>query len=209
MTRSQWQSRTDSGALRADLLIVGAGVAGLSALVHATRAGLDALLIEREHVAFGASGRNAGYLMTGADDNYAAAIRGWGRETAREMWGISVRTLEGLRSLGVADTPGYAPRPSCLVPMSEGEREDLLESHRELIADGFEATLIESPRDDALTRSLEPEVVLENATDAICNPFEVCRLLAAGAPDGAIMERTGLTGLDADEQAGTISVRSR
>lgn len=190
MTTSPWQAYTSSPSIETDLLIVGGGIVGLSAMHHAADAGVRVLLLEQKHIAYGASGRNAGYLMTGADDNYAAAIRAWGRDDAKRMWRLSQGTLEGLRRLGVDRLPGYAPCPSCLVPMSDSELDDLHASHELMAADGFEAELLESPCDDAFTRNLKPSVTLVQHGDAVCDPAEVCRHIASRAPQGSILERT-------------------
>ncbi|MGE0211143.1 MAG: NAD(P)/FAD-dependent oxidoreductase [Parvibaculaceae bacterium] len=45
-----------------DVLIVGGGVVGASCAYFLSKAGLSVTLIEREHLAWGASGRNAGFI---------------------------------------------------------------------------------------------------------------------------------------------------
>lgn len=45
-----------------DVLIVGGGVVGASCAYFLSRAGLTVRLVEREHLAWGASGRNAGFI---------------------------------------------------------------------------------------------------------------------------------------------------
>lgn len=50
-------------AARPDVIVVGAGVAGASTAYHLAKAGLGVLLLEAEQPAFGASGRNPGFLF--------------------------------------------------------------------------------------------------------------------------------------------------
>jgi glycine/D-amino acid oxidase-like deaminating enzyme len=50
------------GDARADVAIVGGGLTGLSTALALRRAGVDAVVLEREFCGFGASGRNAGHL---------------------------------------------------------------------------------------------------------------------------------------------------
>src|SRR5207237_4050714 len=44
------------------VVVVGAGIVGCSAAYFAAREGARVTLVEREHVAFGASGRNPGFV---------------------------------------------------------------------------------------------------------------------------------------------------
>ena len=49
--------------LSADLAIIGGGFSGLSAAVHAAEKGLSVVLLEAEIIAWGATGRNAGFVV--------------------------------------------------------------------------------------------------------------------------------------------------
>src|ERR1700693_1124241 len=71
---------------RADVLVVGGGITGVSLMHHLGKAGIDAVLVERNHLAAGASGRNAGFLLAGVADCYAEAVRIFGRPRARDIW---------------------------------------------------------------------------------------------------------------------------
>lgn len=51
-----------AGDARADVAIVGGGLTGLGAAIALRRAGIEAVVLEREFCGFGASGRHAGHL---------------------------------------------------------------------------------------------------------------------------------------------------
>ncbi|MBN9271691.1 MAG: FAD-binding oxidoreductase [Mesorhizobium sp.] len=51
------------GSVKADLVIIGGGFSGLSSALHAATKGLSAVVLEAEAVAWGASGRNAGFVV--------------------------------------------------------------------------------------------------------------------------------------------------
>src|ERR1700694_2810502 len=71
---------------RADVLVIGGGITGVSLLHHLAKRGIDAVLVERHHLAAGASGRNAGFLLAGVAACYAEAVRTFGRSAARDIW---------------------------------------------------------------------------------------------------------------------------
>ena len=50
------------GSVRADVAIVGGGIAGCSAALHAAEAGARVVLVEANEIGWGASGRNAGHV---------------------------------------------------------------------------------------------------------------------------------------------------
>jgi glycine/D-amino acid oxidase-like deaminating enzyme len=52
-----------TGPVEADLLVIGGGFAGLSTALHAAEAGLSVVLVEAHRIAWGASGRNAGFVV--------------------------------------------------------------------------------------------------------------------------------------------------
>ncbi len=47
-----------------EVVVVGSGVVGSAAAYELARRGIDVTLVEREHPAFGASGRNPGFLWS-------------------------------------------------------------------------------------------------------------------------------------------------
>jgi gamma-glutamylputrescine oxidase len=75
-----------SGAVRADVAIVGAGFTGLNAALTLAEAGRKVVVLEAERVGWGASGRNGGQLHSGQrrDQHY---LRGaYGADMARRLW---------------------------------------------------------------------------------------------------------------------------
>src|ERR1700738_3954845 len=65
--------------LRADVVVVGAGITGVSLAYWLVRGGVDVLVLERSRLAAGASGRNAGFLLAGVAASYAEAVASYGR----------------------------------------------------------------------------------------------------------------------------------
>src|SRR5260370_8488696 len=65
-----------------DVLVIGGGITGVSLLHHLRRRDMKAVLVERAHIAAGASGRNAGFLLAGVAASYAEAVLSLGPERA-------------------------------------------------------------------------------------------------------------------------------
>ncbi|MEO1584604.1 MAG: FAD-dependent oxidoreductase [Planctomycetota bacterium] len=180
MSVSYWSRSLASDVLaRVDVCVVGAGVAGLAAADAAAELGRTAAIVERGTAGVGASSRNAGYLMRGAADSYAAAVDQLGRDAARELW---QRTEDNLRLLcdrfGAHDLPSFRRVPSVLVATSEAEAALLTRSAALLNEDGFDARLVTSGS-DSLWATLRPAVALENPNDASINPAELIARMAS------------------------------
>lgn len=176
MTVSFWQREPSPASLRADLVVVGGGVCGLSAALHASRRGLSVLVLERGRVGSGASTRNAGFLMRGMAENYATARELLGADAARLVWHWSEENLRGLLGEGVGALASYRPTPSCLLALEADEAEELATSAELLQADGFGVLVLEGGRDSVWSSGL-PLAGLVNPGDATVNPAHLVELL--------------------------------
>jgi len=72
----------------ADVIVVGAGFAGLSTALELAAHGAKVIVLEREFAGFGASGRNAGYLVGGQGIEYDLFLGRVGREQAKKIIGF-------------------------------------------------------------------------------------------------------------------------
>ncbi len=79
-----------SGGHRADVCVVGAGYAGLSAALHLAERGFRVVVLEANRVGWGASGRNGGQLGLTPRAEMDDYVRALGRDDARKVWDISV-----------------------------------------------------------------------------------------------------------------------
>lgn len=161
---------------RVDVVVVGAGIAGLSAALFLERRGATVALVDAEGVGGGASGRNAGFLMRGAADCYAVACRQWGRDRARWVWRLTEDNLTMLRGEGIEALPSVRAVPSALLALDEDELGLLRESEALMAEDGF-ASAWESSGDDAVWRAGLALGALVNPADMACNPLELLYFL--------------------------------
>ena len=86
-----WVERPDDlqpelvGDVNADVVIIGAGFAGLSAALELVKHGANVVVLEREFAGFGASGRNAGYLAGALGLEYDLFLKNIGNEKGKEI----------------------------------------------------------------------------------------------------------------------------
>ena len=167
---------------RTDVLIIGGGIAGTSLLHHLSRRRISGILVERQHLAFGASGRNAGFLLAGVADCYSEAVRIFGREKAREVWHITNENHDRMLEAVDGDDVGHRRLGSMTLASGDEERPRLEESAQLLRDDRFEATW-DGNR-------------LVNPRDGEINPAAMVGALAMRAKGGAIREGVDVTAIE-------------
>lgn len=86
------------GRHKARIAIVGAGYAGLNtALGLAERGVRDVVLLEREQIGFGASGRNGGFVFAGYSLGEQALLAQRGEPQARALFGLTTAAVQRIR----------------------------------------------------------------------------------------------------------------
>src|SRR6204780_1276793 len=82
----------------ADLCVVGAGLAGLTVALEASRLGASVVVLEGRHIGWGASGGLLGTVMPGYDLALKDLIARIGLEDAKELWDLSKAGAESVRA---------------------------------------------------------------------------------------------------------------
>ena len=165
---------------RVDVLVVGGGITGVSLLRRLAELGIRAALVERSRLAFGASGRNAGFLLEGTAANYAEAVAVHGRAKASEVWAY---TAENHRRLDQAlgGRAHYRRGGSRTLAASPAEEHQLEESAALMREDGWPVDLREGS--------------ILNPRDGELHPAEAVGALAADCLPGSIFEETTVADL--------------
>lgn len=86
------------GAVRADVAIVGGGLAGLSAALELAERGRRVVLLEAQALGHAASGRNGGQALHGLACDMALIQRQLGDEAARSVWAMTIEALDLMRA---------------------------------------------------------------------------------------------------------------
>jgi glycine/D-amino acid oxidase-like deaminating enzyme len=84
--------------LDVDICVVGAGLAGLTVALEATRLGASVAVLEGRHVGWGASGHQLGTVMPGYGLPIDELIERIGFEDTRELWALSKEGADHVRA---------------------------------------------------------------------------------------------------------------
>jgi gamma-glutamylputrescine oxidase len=191
-----------AGRIQADVCIVGGGLAGLTAALKLARSGRKVVLLEAQRVAWGASGRNGGFVSAGYATGLAAIERRAGPDQARELFRLSMEGVEIVRSnideLGIQNAhrvPGIA---KALRYNSRGALQAASERQRS----EFGLQLRYLPRDEVRELFISPkyhEAVLDEGAFHF-HPLNYGRALAREAArlGASIHEHSSVTAADLD-----------
>nr|WP_237072550.1 FAD-binding oxidoreductase [Pseudaestuariivita rosea] len=110
------------GEKSADLCVVGAGYTGLSAALHAAKAGQSVIVLEAQRIGFGASGRNGGQIGSGFNKDVHWLADHLGRDRAKALWALAGQGKTLVRTLIADHAPDADYRPGIIhAALTQGE----------------------------------------------------------------------------------------
>lgn len=182
------------GDLSADVVVLGGGLTGVPAAYFLASRGCRVVLVERDVLASGASGRNAGFLLRGVATCYSVAVKSHGRDRSKLLWSLAGDNHALIRGFVESEQLDclYERNGSYTLALSEQEAKALHRSAKMMAEDGFEAEFL----DDTAVARLFPGggflAGLFNPGDGEIHPARFVRGLARAAErKGArIFERT-------------------
>ncbi len=145
MTHSYWHATAPHVEPAADLprtaevVVIGGGIVGVSAVYWLARHGVPCVLLERTALVAGATGRNGGFVTAGAAMSYIQAIEKLGHQTARAIWQLTEDNRALLRQVLAEEQIACDYRETGTLHLILGE-DDIPPAQREvarLVADGF------------------------------------------------------------------------
>jgi glycine/D-amino acid oxidase-like deaminating enzyme len=131
MSTSYWLDRTYRSEKKTyDVVIVGAGITGLSAAYWLNQEDptLKIAIVEKNRLAFGASGRNAGFITCGSVEHFNRLISKHGLKEALEIWKFAETNLNLLQEHIIQDKGNeieFAKRGAYSLAAQENEFREL------------------------------------------------------------------------------------
>ena len=148
-TQSIWQAaapptRSVPPPPTCDVAVVGAGIAGASAALalHEAAPGLRVHVFEARAPGFGATGRNAGFLLLGTSRDYASAVDAVGRDRARRLWAFTAESARRVTQDARLAAAGGELGGAVTAAGDAAEAERLTRSHALLAEDGIATELL-------------------------------------------------------------------
>jgi gamma-glutamylputrescine oxidase len=207
---SLWLTRGDAPEA-VETVIVGAGIVGLSAAYWLTRAGRRPLVVDADGIASHASGRNAGYLMTGTAEPYTRLVQEIGEASAFRLWELSSENRELLRGelldAGKIDCE-FTPEGGWIAAMADDpEQESALRQSGELLAArGLELEWREASEVRKASGSDRLGGALFLPRDGGLDPARLCRGIARLVIQAGGQVRTGVRVRRLEPEAGRVRI---
>lgn len=179
-----------TGEVRADLVVIGAGFAGLSAALHAAAAGASVRVLEAARIGHGGSGRNVGLVNAGlwlAPDDVCDALGADAGDRLNAALAAAPDLVFALiKAHAIACEPVRAGTLHC-AHAPAGLR-DLQRRHAQGVARGAPLTLLDAAQTAARTGARGFHGALHDARAGTIQPLAFCAGLARAAQGaGAVL----------------------
>jgi len=169
-----------SGNVEAEICVVGGGLAGLTTALELARRGRKVSVLEAERIAWGASGRNGGFVSPGYSLSYQNIERRVGPDDAKSLHRLSIEgaqaVADNLAALNVPD----ADRVDGLMSAARYEATSELMARRDWLEREFDYALEFRTRDQVreVLASARYHQALYNSQGFHFHPLNYARALA-------------------------------
>ncbi|WP_189401711.1 MULTISPECIES: FAD-dependent oxidoreductase [unclassified Mesorhizobium] len=196
-----------------DLAVVGGGFAGLSTALHAASKGLSVAVLEAEIIAWGATGRNAGFVVPNfAKMDPDAIVAHLGAERGERLIGVAAGSADLVFNL--IDRHNIAcdavQNGWIQAAHSSAALERIRSRARQWLERGRPAVMLDSQQAEALTGARGYAGGWMDRSGGVLNPVAFARGLtdAAERAGARIFEHTRVTSIDGSSDGWTVTTPS-
>ncbi len=121
------------GAIKADVCVIGGGLAGLTTALELSRRNIKVILLEARKLAWAASGRNGGFVSSGFAEGIEAVQARVGLDAARALYLLSAQGTEYVRGEIENSDPSIKMGDGWIVALRRRDNGDL-RGYRDMMA---------------------------------------------------------------------------
>ncbi|SEM31060.1 gamma-glutamylputrescine oxidase [Pseudomonas sp. ok272] len=177
-----------------DVCIIGAGIAGLTAALELSQRGKRVIILDAQHVAWGASGRNGGVVSPGWAQGSGAIRKKLGLEHARTLFQMSAEGVEIVRrNITELALSGCAPSAGTIRVKRYDDRAGVKAHIDTMRRDfGYELNFLDTPQVRERAHTLRYFQGVEDPNALHFHPLNYCLglALAIEAAGGRIFEQS-------------------
>jgi len=183
MTTSFWQQSDQAAPIECDIAIIGGGIIGTSTAYWLKQLdpSCNVVLLEAHSIGFGASGRNAGFLLQGTSSNYATDKQTFGDEIAKALWSFTQENRDLVGEHINAASIHLGESGSLIVSGTQSEHEALKQSAEFLHKEGVPVELWDINRLEATCKAKGFYGALFVTSGASMNPIKLLQEISGGS----------------------------
>lgn len=197
------------GTVQADVCVVGGGLAGLTTALELSRWNRSVVLLEAKQLAWGASGRNGGFVSNGFAENPANVQKRVGLDAARALYALSRHGSEYVRREVEAGDPKIKMGEGWIVAQRHRDN-GALRSYRDMMERDYDESLqfltTEQTREQLNSRRYFESIYDPRAFHF--HPLRYALMLARKAEASGAILRENSRVLSIEKQSGTWRVRT-
>ena len=213
-SRSLWmevepvQAPALAESLETDVVVVGAGIAGLSTAYELVRAGRRVVVLDRGAVCGGMTARTSAHLASEMDDTYEALIRLRGEDEARQYFQSQAAAIDRIEQIVLAEAIdcGFARVDGYLAVADVGDADLLDREHAACTQVGLDVAWAEA----APLEGADTGACLRFPQQARFHPVRYCNALAERirAAGGLLFANTPVVEVKEDGDRVTVTTQA-
>ncbi len=187
--------------LDTEVAIIGGGITGVSAAYHLSKLGIPFVLLEKDKISHGSSGRSAGGLVPGTELDFYQALETYGKQKAVGIWKFTknaIKDIERTVKLEKIDC-GFEHCDAFYFSKKPKQDKILFREHAATNKYGFETEILDRRKLENRFVTLNwQSLALRYRNEAYINPAKLVYGLARKVDGNAVFERSPVISMKKD-----------